>query len=117
LLDLVFRGDLVHERFQIVILKRRHIHADQFAVDPQHRRISRRKMKIGGILLLHEFEKRVDPGHIDLLQKLDGCHVQKTRDYAENNLRSVRAVKGEVHAVYARFFDESEAFFAGRFVP
>ncbi len=55
--DLLLRRDLVNERLEVVVFQRRHIHADQFAVDAEHGGIAGGEVKVRGALLLHEFEK------------------------------------------------------------
>ena len=63
LFDLTFRRDLVDHRLEVVVFQRRKIDADQFAVDAQHRRVVGRKVKVGGLLFRHQFEKGVNASH------------------------------------------------------
>ena len=62
-LDLHFRRDFVDHRLEFVVGQRGVIHADEVAVDAQHRRVARGKMEVRGFLLGHQFEEGVDPGH------------------------------------------------------
>jgi hypothetical protein len=63
-LDLGFRSNLVNESLQVVVFQRRSIHADQVAVDAHDGLIARGKVQVRGLLLVHEFEERIDPGHV-----------------------------------------------------
>ena len=62
-LDFVIRGDFVEHRLESVAFQRRIIHALEFAVDAQHRRIARGHVQIGGLLLEHQVEKGINFCH------------------------------------------------------
>src|SRR4030095_14901155 len=62
-LDLVFRSDLVHERLESIAFERRHVDADEFTMNSQHRRIARGEVQIRSVLLLHELKKGIDLCH------------------------------------------------------
>ena len=66
-LDFLLGRNLVNQRLQVVVLQRRGINAHQFAVDAQHGLVARGEVKVGGILLLHELEIRIDSGHIAVI--------------------------------------------------
>jgi len=46
-----------HHRLEIVVLRRGIIHANQISIDPKHRWIICREMKVRRFLLGHQFEK------------------------------------------------------------
>ena len=62
-LDLSFRRNFINHRFQLVVLQRWKVDPDQIAVDPQHRRVVGREMKIGSFLFRHQLEKGVNASH------------------------------------------------------
>src|SRR5579862_3903482 len=77
LLDLDFRGDFVNESLEVVVFERRRVDSDEFAVDAKHRGVPGREMQVGSVLLAHELQKGVDPGHEDRLEKLNQCHFDR----------------------------------------
>ena len=71
-LDLYLWRDLVNHGLEVVILQRRIIHANELAVDAEHRRVVGREMQVGSLLLGHQLEERVNARHRSFpLEKLN----------------------------------------------
>jgi hypothetical protein len=62
-LDLVLGRDFVEHGTQIVAGQRFVFDPLDFAADSQGRRLAGHEVQVGGALLVHQFEKRVDFGH------------------------------------------------------
>jgi hypothetical protein len=56
-LDLTFGGNFVDHRLEFVVLERWIIDPDELTVYPEHRRIVCSEMKVGCLLLAHQFEE------------------------------------------------------------